>query len=98
MSNTTPATNIDELPCNFLEFLQQRRHLGEGRARGLLGKWLVNYEPGPAARTKACNMGPAASERTAEKLGGPEAAEALGVRKPARASRVARASRSVLAA
>ena len=96
MSNTTPA-NIDELPCNFLEFLQQRRNLGEGRARGLLGKWLVNYEPGPAARARACNMGPPASERT-EKLGGPQAAEALGVRKPARASRVARASRSVLAA
>jgi hypothetical protein len=49
---------VEDLPCDFSEFLAQRRQLsGEGTA-GLVGDWLMNYSPGPIARSHAARFEP----------------------------------------
>ncbi|HKY36797.1 MAG TPA: hypothetical protein VJN18_12705 [Polyangiaceae bacterium] len=54
MSNSQPdLTQQQELPCDFLAFLQSRLGIEAAAAADVLGEWLVSYEPGPVARANA---------------------------------------------
>jgi hypothetical protein len=54
MSNSQQdPTPPQELPCDFLGFLQTRRGVEAQAAADVLGEWLVHYEPGPVARAKS---------------------------------------------
>jgi hypothetical protein len=64
MSTPPPiGSSPGQLSFDFSELVARARNLDASSTQALLGHWLVTYEPGPLARSRAAERAPVRSER-----------------------------------
>jgi len=63
-----PSFAMPDLPCDFAEFLAQKRQTSTEAASNLIGEWLVRYESGPVARSHAAKSNELAVQPAAGSL------------------------------